>query len=98
MIKLDGFRRTITGCAALLAFAGPPAAARPPVEFANTSFITIHSPRVIQNDGTVAALGATPYPSTISVTAFGANETIAKVTVKLRGLSHEYPADMDILL
>lgn len=39
---------------------------------------------------------ATPYPSTISVSSFGA--AINDVNVILHGLSHAFPADLDILL
>lgn len=38
--------------------------------------------------------GGAPYPSTVSVAAMGG--IIAKVTVKLDGLSHTYPDDLDI--
>ncbi len=37
-----------------------------------------------------------PYPSTINVS--GMSGTISKVVVKLKGLSHTYPDDLDILL
>jgi uncharacterized repeat protein (TIGR01451 family) len=39
---------------------------------------------------------ANPYPSSISVA--GVTGTVAKVTVTLLGLSHSYPADVDVLL
>jgi subtilisin-like proprotein convertase family protein len=41
---------------------------------------------------------ADPYPSTINVSGFVANETIDKITVTLHDLSHEVPDDIDILL
>jgi len=53
--------------------------------FTNASAITIPS---------VGA--ATPYPSAINVTGTGG--TISQVTVKLNGLSHTYPDDLDLLL
>ncbi|HXJ72237.1 MAG TPA: proprotein convertase P-domain-containing protein, partial [Candidatus Dormibacteraeota bacterium] len=40
---------------------------------------------------------ATPYPSTINVSAL-AGGTVSAVTVSLRGVTHTYPADVDVLL
>ena len=53
--------------------------------FSNTSAITIA-------DNT----SATPYPSSISVA--GLPGKVVKATVTLRGFSHTYPADVDIIL
>lgn len=53
--------------------------------FSNTAPITI-------NDNT----SATPYPSNISVT--GVTGSVSKVTVTLTGVSHTFPADVDIIL
>ncbi|HEY6168605.1 MAG TPA: proprotein convertase P-domain-containing protein, partial [Verrucomicrobiae bacterium] len=53
--------------------------------FTNSSLITI-------ND----AAPATPYPSTIAISGFAGNVT--KVTASVNGISHTYPADVDILL
>jgi subtilisin-like proprotein convertase family protein len=39
---------------------------------------------------------ASLYPSTINVSGMGG--IISKVTVKLKGLSHSYPSDLDVLL
>ena len=39
---------------------------------------------------------ATPYPSTITVT--GATGLVGKVTVALKGLTHSFPDDLEILL
>ncbi|PEJ91019.1 hypothetical protein CN688_25345 [Bacillus toyonensis] len=57
--------------------------------FANPALITI-------NDSDTPPTPATPYPSPIEVT--GLCSSITKVTVTLKGLSHETPADIDILL
>lgn len=53
--------------------------------FANTTAITIPT------------LGAaTPYPSPITVSGF--TGTVGKIVVKLKGFSHTYPNDVDVLL
>ncbi|MGH9580306.1 MAG: hypothetical protein ACRD2R_04875, partial [Terriglobales bacterium] len=68
-----------------------PSGAPPPpptFTFSNTNAITI-------NDATAPA-AATPYPSNIVVS--GLSGTITKVTVKLKGFSHTFPDDVDILL
>ena len=45
----------------------------------------------------IPGIGAsTPYPSTITVT--GELSTLTKVTVTIRGLTHLYPDDLDVLL
>ena len=62
-----------------------PTAACLPFNFANPTAITI-------NDNAPAS----PYPSTISVSGLTGN--VYKVTVKLNGLTHTYPDDIDILL
>jgi PKD repeat protein len=54
-------------------------------EFCNTS------PIVVPDDG-----GATPYPSTITVS--GAEVFTQAVTVQLAGISHAFPDDVDVLL
>jgi subtilisin-like proprotein convertase family protein len=56
--------------------------------FTNSAGITI-------NDAT-APTKATPYPSSINVA--GMTGVISKLTVKLTGLSHTYPDDIDMLL
>src|SRR2546423_4104185 len=57
--------------------------------FTNSAPITI-------NDGPTPPTIATPYPSTITVTGLTGN--VSKVSVKLNGLSHTAPDDIDILL
>jgi subtilisin-like proprotein convertase family protein len=39
---------------------------------------------------------ASPYPATLNISGMGG--TISKFTVKLKGLSHTYPGDLDVLL
>ena len=53
--------------------------------FSNPAAITI-------NDAAVAS----PYPSTINVSGLGG--TVTRVTVRLIGLSHTFPDDIDMLL
>jgi subtilisin-like proprotein convertase family protein len=60
-----------------------------PATFSNASAITIPA-----SDSFGAA---SPYPSTINVSGFPSN-TVSNLEVKLNGLSHSYPADIDILL
>ncbi len=55
------------------------------LSFSNANTITI-------ND----ASAATPYPSNITVS--GVSQTVARVVVRLNGLSHTFPDDLDILL
>ena len=55
----------------------------------NTAAITIPS-----GPGTSGA--ASPYPSNVTVSGLGG--TVTKVTVKLNGLAHTFPSDIDILL
>jgi subtilisin-like proprotein convertase family protein len=71
-----------TGGAQLI---GPSSATLTILDFGNTGEIQI---RVL---GT-----ATPYPSSINVSGLAGNVT--KVTVKLYGLSHSFPDDIDMLL
>ena len=56
-------------------------------QFANSDIIILPLP----DSG-----GATPYPASIVVS--GATAAVQKVTVTLRGLNHDFPDDMDILL
>jgi subtilisin-like proprotein convertase family protein len=53
---------------------------------------------VIPASGTGAATGApaTPYPPTITIAGF--TGTVARVTVKLKQISHAFPGDIDVLL
>jgi subtilisin-like proprotein convertase family protein len=56
---------------------------------------TITNPNAITiNDNTTA----TPYPSTINVDITGESPTILDVNVSLRGLSHTFPDDINVLL
>jgi len=71
-------------------FALPLWLAATPVSFSNSNTIII-------NDSTNPPTLATPYPSTISVSGLG-GQLVAKVTVTLHGLSHEFPDDIDMLL
>ncbi|HEV8254485.1 MAG TPA: proprotein convertase P-domain-containing protein, partial [Vicinamibacteria bacterium] len=59
--------------------------------FSNAGAITIPAGAPVATSG-----AATPYPSTIAVS--GLTGTVSKVTVKLTGLSHTFPGDIDILL
>jgi subtilisin-like proprotein convertase family protein len=97
MKKTDFTNTTILACFALLTFIVP-VRAQAPVEFANPGPITIHTPRFPRQDGSVAPFAASPYPSTINVSGFAANEVIDKITVTLHDLSHETPDDIDVLL
>ena len=56
------------------------------VSYSNTNSITI-----VSGDDP-----ATPYPSTINVPSFAG--TVTRVTVKLFGLSHSFPRNIDVLL
>lgn len=60
--------------------------------FTNTAAITIPA------SGTGASTGApaAPYPSTISVA--GVSTSFTRVTVTLKGISHTFPNDVDVLL
>jgi subtilisin-like proprotein convertase family protein len=91
-------KSTTLACFALLTILAPPVWAGPAFEFANPNLITINTPRFPGEDGNVTPLVATPYPSTINVSGFPANETIEKITVTLHDLSHGTPDDIDILL
>jgi subtilisin-like proprotein convertase family protein len=85
-------------CISLLTLIARSGWAQQPVEFSNPQLITINTPRLIQEDGSVLPMVATPYPSTIEVSGFTANEMIEKITVTLHDLSHTTPDDIDILL
>jgi hypothetical protein len=61
--------------------------------FSNTTPITI----LPGPDGVEVATPAAPYPSLIAVAGF-TNGRILDVNVTLHGVSHTYPADIDILL
>lgn len=55
--------------------------------------------QTFSNAGTITILdngAATPYPSTITVPSL--TGVVTKVTVKLTGFGHSYPADTDVLL
>src|SRR4029078_8960586 len=58
-------------------------------EFCTSAAITI-------NDSNTPPTLSTPYPSTLSISGLGANGTLG--AVKLRGLRHTFPDDIDILL
>jgi subtilisin-like proprotein convertase family protein len=76
--------------ALVLAACGAPT---PPVTsrtFSNTAVITI------PGDGSATSGPAAPYPSAIVVDDMPA--VMSTVTVRLNGLSHEWPADLDVLL
>jgi len=65
--------------------------------FSNASAATVHN---FPNNApiTIPVSGATtPYPSTIAVSGITAN-VITKVAVQLNGLTHTWPADLDVLL
>ncbi len=57
---------------------------------------TFSSGTAIVIPATLTSGFASPYPSVINVS--GLNGTIARVTVSLKGLAHEFPADIDALL
>jgi subtilisin-like proprotein convertase family protein len=57
--------------------------------FSNSAPITI-------NDGASPPTSATPYPSTVNVSGLVGN--VVNLTVTLTGLSHTFPADVDVLL
>jgi len=64
-----------------------------------TEFVTQETatnPGAIQIPGFGTVGPASPYPSTISIS--GVTGTVSKVTVTVAGLTHSYPADVDILL
>jgi len=98
MIKVNYTGRIGLGCFALLALFMPSVWAQHPVEFTSTDPITINTPRFPGNDGRAVPMRATPYPSTINVSGFLANETIEKITITLHNLSHETPDDIDMML
>ena len=54
------------------------------------------NPASIDINGLTADLGANPYPSTITVSGLGG--AITDVRLRLTGLSHTFPDDVDILL
>lgn len=62
---------------------------------ADTGTFTNFGGIVIESAGT-APIKATPYPSSINVA--GLTGSIQKVTLKLSGLTHTFPDDIDILL
>ena len=62
---------------------------------ASTSFSNLNP--IFINDGTNAPTPASAYPSTVNVSGL-TGSTIAKVTVSLFNLSHEFPDDIDVLL
>src|SRR5262245_59307555 len=78
--------RSLLALAFLIALA--PAAARAQLQFHNTTSIAIPA------GGTSGP--ANPYPSGIAV--LGVTNPVAKVTVRLNGLTHTFPDDLDIVL
>lgn len=60
--------------------------------------LTVSESALVNRGGITIPTGgtATPYPSTINVA--GAQGTVTGVTVSLRGLSHTFPSDLDMLL
>lgn len=60
--------------------------------FSNTAVITIPA----TGTGAFTGAPANPYPSNISVS--GITGTVSKVRVKLNGLNHTFPSDVDMLL
>ncbi|MDQ4069253.1 MAG: hypothetical protein M3203_07255, partial [Actinomycetota bacterium] len=86
-------RRTVAVVTVLTAAMGlvltGPAAAQ---QFCNTTPIVFTPPP----QPTVAVLPLQPYPSTITVS--GLSGTITDVNVTLRGITYEFPEDLDVLL
>src|ERR1051326_3636025 len=79
-------RQPVLAAAALVALATPCAAQT----FANAASITIA-------DGATPPTPAGTYPSTIAVSGL-AGQVVGKLTVALRGFSHPFPSDVDVLL
>jgi subtilisin-like proprotein convertase family protein len=71
--------------------ANPPTATPVPNDQIGTQTFSNAAPVSIPDSG-----AASPYPATLNVSNMGG--TISKVTVKLKGLSHTYPSDLDVLL
>lgn len=65
----------------------------PPVSFTNSNFITITD---CPNPCPATGQAATPYPSNITVS--GVAGVVERVSVTLNGLTHAFPADIDVLL
>jgi subtilisin-like proprotein convertase family protein len=61
------------------------------VEFCNTGAITL-------NDGTAPPTVASPYPSSINVSLPPAPGVVSVANIKLNGLTHTFPDDLDTLL
>ena len=58
--------------------------------------LTVANSAAIAIPATGSSGAAAPYPSNVTVSGLGG--TVTKVTVKLNGLAHSWPADVEVLL
>lgn len=91
-IRIRGKTTGALASAVGLAMLGMAGSAQAQTTFSNTSSITIPGSGTGSSSGSAASI----YPSNIVVS--GMTGTITKVVVKLNGLNHTFPSDVDMLL